>query len=57
VQELGVRSYPRTVSGARRSEIQGILGHHSLTTTSKIYARYNVRSLREAFDKYSSMPE
>lgn len=39
--------------GARMSEIQAVLGHDDLATTSKIYARYDVAATREAFDRFS----
>jgi len=39
--------------GANLSEVQDILGHASPDTTKRIYARYEVRTLRAAFDRYS----
>ena len=39
--------------GANVSEVQDILGHASPETTKKVYARYTVSRLREAFDQYS----
>jgi hypothetical protein len=38
-------------------EVQGILGHQSITVTSKIYVHYDVRNLREVFDRCSASPE
>ncbi|MFN8526777.1 MAG: tyrosine-type recombinase/integrase [Chloroflexota bacterium] len=39
--------------GADLSEVQDILGHASPETTKRIYAHYETRRLREAFDRYS----
>jgi integrase len=35
------------------SQVSAILGHESVAITSKIYAKYDVRNLRAAFDQYS----
>ena len=43
--------------GADLSEVQDILGHASPETTKRIYAHYETRRLREAFDRYTLPPE
>ncbi|MBV8718059.1 MAG: tyrosine-type recombinase/integrase [Chloroflexi bacterium] len=43
--------------GASLSEVQDILGHASPETTKRIYAHYETRRLREAFDRYSASAE
>jgi site-specific recombinase XerD len=43
--------------GASLSEVQDILGHASPDTTKRIYAHYQTRHLREAFDRYSASAE
>jgi site-specific recombinase XerD len=43
--------------GAKLSEVQDILGHASPETTKKIYAHYEVRHLRDVFDRYSLSAE
>jgi site-specific recombinase XerD len=40
-------------NGAQMSHVQAVLGHQSLATTSRIYARHDVKNLRDAFDRYS----
>jgi site-specific recombinase XerD len=40
-------------NGAQMAHIQQILGHESITTTSKIYAHYDVKNLRAAFDAFA----
>jgi integrase len=40
-------------NGMPMSAIGELLGHDSIATTSKIYARYNIRERRAAFDRYS----
>jgi integrase len=44
-------------NGAQMSHAQAVLGHQSLATTSRIYAKYDVRNLRAAYDQYSGTPE
>jgi site-specific recombinase XerD len=43
--------------GASLSEVQDILGHASPETTKRIYAHYQTRTLREAFERYSASAE
>ena len=43
--------------GADLSQVQDILGHSSPDTTKRIYAHYQIQHLREAFDRYSAIPE
>jgi len=43
--------------GAMLSEVQDILGHASPETAKRIYAHYETRHLREAFDRFSASPE
>ena len=43
--------------GADLSQVQDILGHASPDTTKRIYAHYQVKHLREAFDRFSATPE
>lgn len=43
--------------GAQLSEVQDILGHASPETTKVIYAHYETRHLRDAFDRYSLTAE
>jgi site-specific recombinase XerD len=43
--------------GADLSIVQDILGHSSPSVTKMVYARYETRTLREAFDKYSATIE
>jgi site-specific recombinase XerD len=62
--ELGIPATPHAFrharacqllnAGASMAEVSAILGHDSLATTSKIYAKYDVRHLREVFDRCSS---
>jgi site-specific recombinase XerD len=40
--------------GASLSEVQDILGHASPETTKRIYAHYQTRHLRDAFERYSA---
>ena len=40
-------------AGASMAEIAAILGHDSVATTSRLYARYDVRGIRAAFDRYA----
>jgi integrase len=64
---LGIRATPHSFRhdraslllnrGADLSEVQDILGHASPATTKRIYAHYETRRLREAFDRYSLAPE
>ena len=61
-EELGIEARPHDFrhalacrmlnNGARMSDIQAVLGHQSIAVTSEIYARYDVRSLREAYDRF-----
>ena len=44
-------------NGARMCDIQAVLGHQSIAVTSKIYARYDVRSLREAYNRSAGAVE
>jgi site-specific recombinase XerD len=43
--------------GASLSEVQDILGHASPETTKRVYAHYEVSTLRDAFDRFSATPE
>jgi integrase/recombinase XerC len=43
--------------GADLSQVQDILGHASPDTTKRIYAHYELKHLREAFDRYSATAE
>lgn len=63
-EELGIHARPHDFrhafacrllnNGASMGQVQALLGHSSAATTSKIYARYDVRSLRAAYDQYAS---
>ncbi len=44
-------------NGAKLSEVQDLLGHASPDTTKRIYARYEVEHLEEAFHRYSVSAE
>jgi hypothetical protein len=44
-------------NGAQMSHVQAVLGHQSLATTSRIYAKYDAKNLRAAFDRYSGTLE
>jgi site-specific recombinase XerD len=65
--ELGIPATPHAFrharacqllnAGASMAEVSAILGHDSLATTSKIYAKYDVRHLREVFDRCSGTLE
>ena len=43
--------------GANMSGVQEIFRHESISTTSTIFARCDVRHRREAFDRYSAPVE
>jgi site-specific recombinase XerD len=65
--ELGIPATPHAFrharacqllnAGASMAEVSAILGHDSLATTSKIYAKYDIRHLREVFDRCSGTLE
>jgi site-specific recombinase XerD len=44
-------------AGAKMTEIQGILGRESISTTSSIYSHCDVKNLGAAYDRYSGTLE
>jgi hypothetical protein len=44
-------------NGAQMSEVSAILGHASVSVTSTIYAKYDIKNLRAAYDRYSGTLE